>query len=177
MLHSSINHVPTNLYGWSILRFRSSNASPSAPASFKRRLASARDFSISGQYPAKLLQLLLGGRQRRAREDDAADRLDVGDLGERRCSAPLVDRERERPSHPDVVEGFLLVIGRDYVAAVPIAALHDDLVAQFLLELIARRGRQAAELSRRAVGPDGIDADRLLGRIDAGEAVEIRRPG
>src|SRR5258708_16102668 len=54
LLHSSINHVPTNLYGWSMLRFRSSNASPSAPASFRRRFASARDFSMSGQYPASV---------------------------------------------------------------------------------------------------------------------------
>src|SRR5262249_23096194 len=30
--------------------------------------------------------------------------------------------------------------------------------------------------SRRTVGPDGVDADRLLGREDAGEAVEIRLP-
>src|SRR5262249_55184117 len=52
----------------------------------------------------------------------------------------------------------------------------NDFVAQLLLELIARRGRQAAEFSRRAVGPDGVDADRLLGREDAGEAVEIRLP-
>src|SRR5258708_799500 len=31
LLHSSINHVPTNLYGWSMLRFRSSNASLCVP--------------------------------------------------------------------------------------------------------------------------------------------------
>src|SRR5262249_151231 len=89
---------------------------------------------------------------------------------------PLVDRGRERPPDPDVVERLLLVIGRDHIAAVPVAVLHDDFVAQLLLELIARRGRQAAEFTRRAVGPDGVDADRLLGRKDAGESVEIRRP-
>src|SRR5207247_1174626 len=71
------------------------------------------------------------------------------------------------------VEWLLLVIGRDHVAAVPVAALHDHLVAQLALELIACGGRQAAELSRSAVGADGIDADRLLRRIDRDEAVEI----
>src|SRR5215813_3704870 len=80
------------------------------------------------------------------------------------------------PPDPDVVERLLLLIGRDHIAAVPVAALHNDFVAQLLLELIARRGRQAAEFSRRAVGPDGVDTDRLLGREDAGEAVEIRLP-
>ena len=124
---------------------------------------------VSGQR----LELGPGRGQRRAREHDAADRLHVGDLGERGRAVPLVDRQRERPPDPDVVERLLLVIGRDHIAAVPVAALHDDLVAQLLLELIARRGRQAAELSGRAVAPDGIDADRLLGRIDGGEAVEI----
>src|SRR5262249_38614500 len=112
----------------------------------------------------------------RAREDDAADRLHVGNLGERGRAVPLVNRECERPPDPDVVERLLLVIGRDHITAVPVAALHDDFVAQLLLELIARRGRQAAEFSPRAFGPDGVDANRLLGREDAGEAVEIRLP-
>src|SRR5499427_9738608 len=41
------------------VRFRSSNASPSAPASFKRRLASARDLPMSGQYPASVSSSVL----------------------------------------------------------------------------------------------------------------------
>src|SRR5262245_59803062 len=90
------------------------------------------------------------------------------------ASDPDCGLDRERPPDPDVVERLLLLIGRDHIAAVPVAALHNDFVAQLLLELIARRGRQAAEFSRRAVGPDGVDADRLLGREDAGEAVERR---
>ena len=69
-------------------------------------------------------QLLLGRGQRRAREDDAADRLHVGDLGERRRAVPAVDRQRQRAPHPDVVERLLLVVGRDHVAAVPVAVLH-----------------------------------------------------
>src|SRR5258708_12127044 len=82
----------------------------------------------------------------------------------------------EPPPDPDVVERLLLVIGRDHIAAVPVAALHDDLVAQLMLELIARRGRQAAELSGRPVAPDGIDADRLLGRIDGSKPLTIVLP-
>src|SRR5262249_60764612 len=73
-------------------------------------------------------------------------------------------------------ERLFFVIGCSTFAAVPVAALHDAFVPQLLRELIARRGRQAAEFSRRAVRPDGVDADRLLGREDAGEAVEIRLP-
>src|SRR5262249_2473636 len=49
LLHSSINHVATNLYGWSMLGFRSSEASPPTPTSFNRRLASAGDFAMAGQ--------------------------------------------------------------------------------------------------------------------------------
>src|SRR5262249_56410272 len=108
--------------------------------------------------------LALGRGQRPARQGGAAGRFQVGGLGGGGGAVPWVDRERERPPDADVVERLLLVIGRDHIAAVPVAALHDDFVAQFLLELIARRGRQAAEFSRRAVGPDGVDADRLLGR-------------
>src|SRR5215831_16405732 len=43
---------PRYLNGWSTLRFNNSKLTPSAPASFNRRFASARDFSMSGQYPA-----------------------------------------------------------------------------------------------------------------------------
>ena len=114
------------------------------------------------------LELGAGGRQRRAGKYDAAHRVHVGDFGQRRRATPLVDGERQRPPDPRVVERLLLVVGRDHVAAVPVAALHHDLVAQLALELIARRRWQAA---------DRIDADRLLGRIDADEAVEIRLPG
>src|SRR5215831_16387837 len=49
LLHSSMSQVATYLKGWSTLRFNNSNLRPSAPASFNRRLASAGDFSMSGQ--------------------------------------------------------------------------------------------------------------------------------
>src|SRR5262245_28794973 len=52
LLHSSTSQIPRYLNGWSTLRFNNSKLSPSAPASFSRRFASARDFSMSGQYPA-----------------------------------------------------------------------------------------------------------------------------
>src|SRR3984893_84717 len=52
LLHWSMTHVPLNLYGWSTLRLSNSKVRFSAPASFNSRLASARDFSISGQKPA-----------------------------------------------------------------------------------------------------------------------------
>ena len=89
---------------------------------------------------------------------------------------PLVDRQQQRSPHPDVVERLLLVIGRHQIAAVPVALLHRDLVAELLDELIARRGRQAAELHCRAVRADRVDPDCLLVRVDAGEPVEIRQP-
>jgi hypothetical protein len=40
------------LKGWSRSRFNTSKPSPAAPASFSKRFASTRDFSISGQNPA-----------------------------------------------------------------------------------------------------------------------------
>jgi hypothetical protein len=49
LLHSSMSQVATYLKGWSTLRFYNSKLRPFALASFKRRLASAGDFSMSGQ--------------------------------------------------------------------------------------------------------------------------------
>ena len=69
--------------------------------------------------------------------------------------------------------GFLLWFGVISVAAVPVALLHRDLVAERVDQLVARRRRQAAELDRRAVGADRVDPDRLLVGEDADEAVEI----
>src|ERR1700736_2949797 len=87
---------------------------------------------------------------------------------------PLVDSQRQRAAHPHVIERLLLMVRRDHVAAVPVALLQHDLVAESALKLLARGGRQAAELAGRAVGENGIDAYRLFGREDADEAVEIR---
>src|SRR5437763_14442987 len=65
-----------------------------------------------------------------------------------------------------------MIVGKQ-VAAIPVALLDDDLVAQLLDELVARRGRLAPELHRGPVGADRIDARRQLWRVDPGDAVEI----
>jgi hypothetical protein len=49
LLHSSMSQVATYLRGWSTLRFNNWKMRLSAPASFNRRLPSARDFSMPGQ--------------------------------------------------------------------------------------------------------------------------------
>src|SRR5205823_7256491 len=67
-----------------------------------------------------------------------------------------------------------VVIGQQ-VAAIPVALLHGDLVAELLDELVARRGRLAAELHRRPIRADRIDAGRQLRRVYRGEAIEIRQ--
>src|SRR5439155_11873427 len=69
-----------------------------------------------------------------------------------------------------------LVVGLYETAAIPVAGLHGDLVAQWTQKLVAHRGWEAAELDRRAVGADRVDPHRLLFGIDAGEPVEIRQP-
>ena len=69
------------------------------------------------------------------------------------------------------------MVRRHHVAAVPVALLHDDLVAELLDELVARGRGQRAELKRRTVGPDGVGAHRLLRREDPHEAVEVGLSG
>ena len=91
----------------------------------------------------------------------------------RRRALPLVDGEEQGLAHAHVVERLLLVIGGHHVAAVPVALLHRDLVAELLHQLIARRGRQRPEFQGRAVGADGVGAHRLFGREDGHEAVEV----
>ena len=65
------------------------------------------------------------------------------------------------------------MVRRHRAGDVPVALLHRDLVAERTHQLVARRGRHAAELDRRAVAADRLDPDRLLVGIDRGEAVEI----
>ena len=173
MLHSSISQVPTIFVGLVDVAVQQLEAEPLGAGLLQQPLRLGARLLDVGPEPGDLLQLLLGRGQRRAGEDDAADRMHVGDLGQRRRAVPAVDRQGQRAAHPHVVERLLLVVGRDDVAAVPVALLHRDLVAELLDELVARRGRQAAELDRRAVGADRVDADRLLGGEDADEAVEI----
>ena len=126
-----------------------------------------------GPVADQLLQLLLGCGQRRAGEDDAADGLYDGDLRQRLRALPLVDGQEQGLAHAHVVERLLLVIGRHHVAAVPVALLHRDLVAEFLLQLVARRRRQSPEFHGGAVGANGIRAHGLLGREDRHEAIEV----
>src|SRR5436190_23089174 len=76
------------------------------------------------------MQLLLARRQRVARVDDAADRTDRGDFRQRLGAVPAVDRERQCPPYPDIVERLLGVVDRHHAAAVPIALLKRDLVAE-----------------------------------------------
>src|SRR5271168_2080338 len=68
------------------------------------------------------------------------------------------------------------MVRRYQIATVPVAFLYRDLAVEFLEELVARRGRQPAELHRRTVRPDRVDADCLLIGVDAGKAVEIGPP-
>src|SRR4029077_9870399 len=84
-------------------------------------------------------------------------------------------RQGQRAAHPNVVERLLLVVGLYEAAAVPVAGVHGDLVAERAYELIAHRGWEAAELDRRAIGPDSVDPNRLLIGIDPGEAVQMRQ--
>src|SRR5262249_34389970 len=99
----------------------------------------------------------------------------IGDLGERRRAVPAVDRQGQRTAHPGVVERLLLVVRLHHAAAVPVAFLHRDLVAEGFDDLIAGRGRQPAKLHRRTVAADRLDPHRLLVGKYAGKAVEIRQ--
>src|SRR5262249_47966265 len=80
--------------------------------------------------PSDLLELLFGRREWRARENDAGHRVHGGDLGERRGAVPAVDRQSKGPADPNVVERLALVVRSHQVAAVPIAGLDRDLVAE-----------------------------------------------
>ena len=123
--------------------------------------------------PGDLLQLLFGRGQRRAREHHAGGGAHGGDLGEGRGALRLVDRQCQGAAHPDIVERFPPLVRGDQIAAIPVALLDGDLLAQILDQLVARRRRHAAELQRGPVAADRVDAGGLLGRVDCGEAVEI----
>src|SRR5271165_282664 len=88
-------------------------------------------------------------------------------------AAPMVVRT---PADLHVVERLSLVVGRDKMAAIPVALLHGDLVAQCFDELVAGGGWKPAELDRRTVGTDRFDAKGLLVGIDAVKTVEIGQP-
>src|SRR5438552_14338145 len=68
------------------------------------------------------------------------------------------------------------MVEEQIAAAIPIAFLDRDLVSERLLQLVARRGRQATKVDRRLVAADRGDAGRLFRREDALDRIEIRQP-
>src|SRR6516164_809722 len=173
LLHWSTSQIPIYLKGWSRSRFNNSKESPSTPASRNRRRASVRDFSMSGQNPA-----MLSSSCRFAASGDPGKTTPptvrtVAILD--RASAPFqrsmarVSARRTRTSS----NGFLFLVWREDVAAVQIALLHRNLVADSANELIARRGRQIAKINRGAVTAYGVYPHSLLGSVETGEGVEI----
>ena len=150
-------------------------AKPFGPRLFQQTPCLGPRFFDVGPPPGDLLQFRLGRGQRRSGEDDPADGVDVGDLGELRRRVPTVDRQGQRSAHADIVERFFLVVDLDKAAAVPVAGLHRDFVAELLLQLVDHRRRITAELDRRPVAADRVELHHLLGGIDADKAVEIRQ--
>src|ERR1700736_5687556 len=129
-----------------------------------------------GRKPGDLLQLLLGRGERRAGKDDSANRMHVSDPGEPGRAMPAVDRQGQRAAHPGIVEWLSFVVGLDDPAAVPVALLQGDLVAQRAYQLVAHGRWKPAELDRCTIPADCLDPDCLLIRIDAGEPVEVGQP-
>src|SRR5205807_804245 len=104
---------------------------------------------------------------------DTADGAYQRDLRQIRSGVPAIERERQGPPHARIVERLLLVVRGDQPAAIPVAGLHRDLVAERLLQLVAHGRRKAAKLDRGAVAADRVDPGRLLVGEDAFEAIEI----
>src|SRR5262249_19560288 len=100
----------------------------------------------------------------------------IGDLRQCRRAVPAVDRKSEGAADAGIVKRLFLVVWCDQTAAVPVALLNRDFVAQCLDEFVARRRREAPELDRRAVGAYRVKPYRLLVGIDRLKAVEIRQP-
>ena len=98
------------------------------------------------------------------------------DLGQLRRAAPAVDGQGQGAPHADIVKRLSLVVRGYHPAAVPVAGLHGDLVAERLFQLVDGGGRKAAKFDCRPVGADRLDPHRLLVGIDPGKAVEIRQP-
>src|SRR5262249_13700256 len=129
-----------------------------------------------GRKPSDLLQLLLGRGERRAGKDDSANRMHVSDPGEPRRAMPAVDRQGQRAAHPGIVKWLSLVVGLDDPAAVPIALLHGDLVAQRAYQLVGHGWWKPAKLDRCTIAADCLYPDCLLIRIDAGKPIEVGQP-
>src|SRR5436305_568744 len=83
-----------------------------------------------GPEPGDLVQLLVARRQRIAREDQAAGGMDIGDLRQCPGAVPAVDRQCQGAPHAYIVERLYLLVDRHDAAAVPIAVLKRDLIAE-----------------------------------------------
>ena len=108
-----------------------------------------------------------------AREDDTADRLDDGDLGQVLGTAPTVDGKGKRPAHANVVEGLHLVVGGHEQGAVPVALLDGELLAQRLHQIVTHLRRETTELDVGAPAANRLHVDRILLGEDGLGAVEI----
>jgi hypothetical protein len=75
---------------------------------------------------------------------------------------PAVDRQGQRAAHPGIVGRLSFVVGLDDPAAVPVALLHGDLVAQRAYQLVAHGRWKPAELDRCTIAADCLDPDCLL---------------
>ena len=124
----------------------------------------------------ELLELRVGRGQRMTGEHHAAHRLHDRDAGQVLRAAPPVHREGEGAAHPRVVIRLARVVRGEQEHAVPVALLHRDLVAERLDEVVARLWREAAELDRRPVAANGLDAHRHVLGDDGPEAVEVGLP-
>jgi hypothetical protein len=134
----------------STVRFKSSKLSPSAPASFKSRLASARNLSMSGQNPAIFSSSSLVAASGESGKTVPPTVCTIAILAS--CGAPCqwVDRQGQGPADPHVVEWLFLVVGCDKVTAIPVVSLHGDLVAQCVDELGREKGISQENLAREA---------------------------
>jgi len=110
------------------------------------------------------VQFLIGRRERGAREDDATDRVHIGDLGKLRRATPTVDRQRQRASHARIVKRLFLVVGLDQAAAIPVAFLDSDLAAERADKFVADRRRKPTELDRCAAPQPELPACRHRSR-------------
>ena len=107
------------------------------------------------------------------RENHAADRLHDGNLGEIFGAAPAVERQRKRLSDPRIVKRLAALVRRCKQNAVPVAFLDRDLVAQGFHQIVTSLRREAAELDRRAVAANGLQAQRHLRRGNSLVTIQI----
>ena len=86
---------------------------------------------------------------------------------------PAIDRQGQSAADAGVVKRLALVVRGYQSAAIPIALLHRDLVAECCDELVARGGWEAAKLDCSAIAADCADPKRLLVGENAGKPVKV----